>query len=309
MELQVRELPFEPARLHGLSERIVTSHHANNYGGAVRRFNAIRQQWAALRTTEAPGFQLNGLKREELIAANSALLHELHFDNLGGEGTLAAGPLQTVLAQGFGSFAAWRDEFMAMGRALAGGSGWVLLAWSPRTASLVNQWAADHAHALAGAEPLIALDMYEHAYHLDFGANAGAWVEAFMANLHWERIAARFEAMLARATAALEISPGELAADLSRWQCVDVRRRPVYDGAAQRIRGAQWHDPEQVETWSRALAHDRPVAVYCVHGYAISRSVAARLSLAGFDARIVRGGIEAWEQAGLPLESRQGGVS
>ena len=307
MELQSRPLPFDPARLHGLSERIVTSHHANNYGGAVRRLNAIRARWSSLRVAEAPGFELNGLKREELAAANSALLHELHFDNLGGDGALADGPLKTVLAQDFGSFAAWRDEFMAMGRALAGGSGWVVLVWCPGSARLVNQWAADHAHALTGAEPLVALDMYEHAYHLDFGANAGAWVDAFMRNLHWERIAARFEAALARSTALLETAPAELAAEPARWQLIDVRRRPVFEAAPHRIRGARWFDPEQVAQLGAALTPERPVAVYCVHGHAISRSVAARLAAAGFDAHVVRGGIEAWSEAGLPLEARTGG--
>ena len=309
MELQIRPLPFDPARLHGMSERIVASHHANNYGGALRRYNAIRARWSSLRIAEAPGFELNGVKREELIAANSVVLHELHFDNLGGDGVLADGPLKTVLAQGFGSFEAWRDEFMAMGRALAGGSGWVLLAWCPRSARLVNQWAADHAHALAGAEPLVALDMYEHAYHLDFGANAAAWVEAFMRNLHWERIAARFEVALAGATAPLEADPAELAAEPARWQWIDVRRRPAFDAAAQRIRGARWFDPEQVAPLEGALMRDRAVAVYCLHGHAISRSVAAQLVAAGFDARIVRGGLEAWTRAGLPLEARTGGAS
>jgi Fe-Mn family superoxide dismutase len=290
--------------LHGLSERIVTSHHANNYSGAVRRFNAIRAQWRALDAATAPGFQLSGLKREELIAANSAFLHELHFNNLGGDGALANGPLKTVIAQAFGSFERWQAEFTAMGRALAGGSGWVLLGWSARHAALVNQWAADHAHALAGAEPLIALDMYEHAYHLDFGANAGAWVDAFMRNLHWERIAAHFERALAQATAALAVAPIEAAAQLERWQFVDVRRRPVYDSAPEVVRGARWRDPEQVAQWAGALERDRPVAVYCVHGHAISRSVAAQLVQHGFDAHALAGGIEAWSAQRLPLAPR-----
>jgi Fe-Mn family superoxide dismutase len=303
MDLQIQPLPFDPSRLHGVSERIVSSHHANNYGGAVRRYNAIRAQWHALDPAAAAGFQLNGLKREELIAANSAFLHELHFDNLGGDGALADGPMKTVLAQAFGSFERWQAEFTAMGRALAGGSGWVLLVWSPRHAALVNQWAADHAHALAGAEPLIALDLYEHAYHLDFGANAGAWVDAFMRNLHWERTAARFERAVAQSTAALAVTPRDVAAAGDRWQLVDVRRRPVYAGAPG-VPGARWRDPEQVAQWVGTLERDRPVAVYCVHGHAISRSVAAQLAQHGIDARVIAGGIEAWSAQGLPLAPR-----
>ena len=87
---------------------------------------------------------------------------------------------------------AWRTEFAAMGKGQGGGSGWTLLAWSPRRARLVNAWAADHAHNLAGAVPLIALDMYEHSYHMDFGAKAGVYVDAFMQNLSWTAAEAEF---------------------------------------------------------------------------------------------------------------------
>jgi Fe-Mn family superoxide dismutase len=72
-----------------------------------------------------------------------------------------------------------------MGKALGGGSGWVLLVWSPRDDRLVNQWAADHTMTLAAGTPLVALDMYEHAYHMDYGAKAGAYVDAYMAALSW----------------------------------------------------------------------------------------------------------------------------
>ena len=85
-----------------------------------------------------------------------------------------------------------QSEFTAMAKAQAGGSGWTALVWSDRLGRLINQWAADHTHALAGGAPILALDMYEHAYHLDFGARAAAYVDAVMGNLHWERIAARY---------------------------------------------------------------------------------------------------------------------
>src|SRR3984893_14885643 len=88
--------------------------------------------------------------------------------------------LALALERDFGSVMAWRAEFTAMAKALAGGSGWVILAWSERLGRLVNQWAADHAHGLQGATPILALDMYEHAYHLDFGAKAAAYVDQLM---------------------------------------------------------------------------------------------------------------------------------
>src|SRR5262249_25127590 len=154
-----RPIAFKPMRLNGLSARLLASHYENNYGGAVRRLNAIRGDLAQLAVAGAPGFVLNGLKREELIATNSMLLHELYFDGLGGTGGAPDGALGEAIARDFGSFERWHAEFTAMGRALGGGSGWVVLTRSPRDGSLVNVWAADHTHALAGGAPVLALDM------------------------------------------------------------------------------------------------------------------------------------------------------
>ena len=98
------------------------------------------------------------------------LLHELYFASLGGDGVTMEPAWRMALESNFGSVERWRDEFVAMGKALGGGSGWVVLTFQPREGTLVNQWAADHTHALAGGVPLLALDMYEHAYHIDFGA-------------------------------------------------------------------------------------------------------------------------------------------
>src|SRR5215475_6460841 len=192
MAFQVQPIAFKPKYLKGLSARLIASHYENNYGGAVRRLNAIRGELGRLDPAGAAGFLLNGLKREELIATNSMLLHELYFDGLGGSGGAPDGALMEAINRDCGSFKRWQTEFTAMGRALGGGSGWVLLTRSPRDGSLTNVWAAEHTHGLAGGTPILALDMYEHAYHLDFGTNAAAYVEAFMANLHWPRIAARF---------------------------------------------------------------------------------------------------------------------
>ena len=89
----------------------------------------------------------------------------------------------------FGSFERWRTEFVAMGKAMGGGSGWVLLIYAPRDGKLVNQWAADHTHGLAGSSPILALDMYEHSYHIDYGAAAAKYLDAFMDNVRWENVA------------------------------------------------------------------------------------------------------------------------
>jgi superoxide dismutase len=131
MPFTMKPLSCDPSRIKGMSEKLIVSHYENNYGGAVKRLNLIEEQLAGLDFAKAPGFLLNGLKREQLIAANSMILHELFFDGLGEE----SGPgseLKAALERDFGSFERWRAEFTAMGKALGGGSGWVLLSWSPR---------------------------------------------------------------------------------------------------------------------------------------------------------------------------------
>jgi len=184
-------MPFDPKAVPGLSEKLLQSHYDNNYTGAVKRLGAITAQFAALDPASAPGFQLNGLKREELIAWNSMILHELYFAGLGAPSRPGA-RLAGAIERDFGSDARWRAEFAGMGKALGGGSGWVLLTWSHRDRRLTNQWAADHTMTLAGATPILALDMYEHAYAMDYGAKAGAYVDAFMGATDWSAADAIF---------------------------------------------------------------------------------------------------------------------
>jgi superoxide dismutase, Fe-Mn family len=154
-------------------------------GSSAKRLNAIGTQLAELDFAKAPNFVINGLKREELIAANSMILHEIYFEGLGG-GSAPTGALSEAIARDFGSVERWRTEFSAMGKAEGGGSGWVILSYSPRDKRLVNQWAADHTTTLAGGRPVLVLDMYEHAYHMDYGAAAARYVDAFMEAIRWD---------------------------------------------------------------------------------------------------------------------------
>jgi Fe-Mn family superoxide dismutase len=191
-EYTIKKLPFDPSKIKGLSEKLLTSHYENNYSGAVKRLNAITNQLAGLDLATAPVFVVNGLKREELIATNSMIIHELYFDGLGGEGD-PMGALAEQLAKDFGSVARWKTEFAAVGKALGGGSGWVMLAWSPHDKKLVNTWAADHTMTLAGGRPILALDMFEHAYAMDYGAKAASYVDAFMQGIRWDNAAGLYE--------------------------------------------------------------------------------------------------------------------
>jgi Fe-Mn family superoxide dismutase len=181
---RMKPLGCDPQRIKGMSEKLIVSHYENNYGGAVKRLNLITEQLADLDFNIAPGFLINGLKREQLIATNSMVLHEVFFDGLGEES--APGPgLMSAIIRDFGSYERWCAEFAAMGKAQGGGSGWVLLTYSPRDGLLTNQWAMDHTTTLAGGQPILALDMYEHSYHIDYGAKAATYVDAFMEAIRW----------------------------------------------------------------------------------------------------------------------------
>jgi Fe-Mn family superoxide dismutase len=309
MNPAIQPLPFEPARLRGLSERLLQSHHQNNYAGAVKRLHAIRAQLAALDWTAAPGFVINGLKREELVAANSMGLHELYFASLGGDGVLKpsgkpAG-FTVGLKRDFGTVERWRAEFVALATAMGGGSGWALLSWSARENRLINHWAADHTHLLAGATSLLALDMYEHAYHMDFGANAKAYVAAFMDNVNWDGVSLRYAAAVEASTPALAANADEVQRSGSIRR-IDVRCKATYDAMPDIIDGAVWRDPERVDDWAHEFSGVE-VVVYCVYGHEVGQSTAARLRDAGIAARYLAGGIEDWKVAKRPVQPKADG--
>jgi superoxide dismutase, Fe-Mn family len=330
--MMVRPFLLKPQWMNGLSERLLVSHYVNNYGGALRRLNAIRARLAALDWAAAPGFEINGLKREELIASGSVSLHEIYFESLGGHGDnpptgLEEPPVELAqaLERDFGSVPAWRAEFTAMAKALAGGSGWVILTWSERLGTLVNHWAADHAHGLPGATPILAIDMYEHAYHLDFGAKAAAYVDQVMANLNWQRIAARYRVAISEGAGEdklfvpygapeqeeARISAEELKATLED----DVDHRPVLldlclpkdlPRRTDMLSGATMHAPAALPRWIKELPPDRPIAVYCICGFQVSGTAVTELRRRGYNARALIGGITAWHAIGgatVPLDT------
>jgi Fe-Mn family superoxide dismutase len=252
-----------------------------------------------------PGFRLNGLKREELIATNSMLLHEVYFESLGeGSGGDPAGELAAALVRDFGSLDKWRAEFVAMGKALGGGSGWVLLTRSPRDGTLSNVWCADHTHSMAGGAPVLALDMFEHSYHIDFGANPGGYVDAFMANIAWERVAGRFAGKTfepkphtvdtTTARAMLDGDPNLIVIDARL--ALDAATVPV------RLRNARRAPPEKVDEIAASLPKGAKVLVYCAWGFEIGGDCAAKFRDRGVDAVAVAGGIGAWRADGMPTE-------
>ena len=308
MRYSLKPIHCRPWQVNGLSQRLIESHYENNYGGALNRLNAITEKLESLDFAATPGYVINGLKREEFIALNSTLLHELYFACLGGDGRKLGESVAGAVTRDFGSIERWRSEFVAMAGALAGGSGWVLLTYVPRDRRLVNQTASDHGQSIAGGLPILALDMYEHAYHLDFGANATAYIDAFMRNVDWNSVETRYQDAIGVAPVRSlvqkefadvpSVAVEEVKAMLDSGapvQIVDARPQHYYSRGQEIMEGAVWRDPERVKEWIGDLSKAEPVVVFCVYGFHVGCETAKTLREAGFDARYMEGGHSAWK--------------
>lgn len=193
---EIQPLPFDPAKLDGLSEKLIHSHWEDNYGGSVKALNTVKQKLAGfLEDADLPPYIYNDLKREHLMRTGSVVLHELYFGNMGGNGKPESA-IQKILVDAFGSFDTWEKEFKRMGAGLGGGSGWVVLGLNLHTGLLENYWQWDHLHAPSATLPILVMDMYEHSYQMDYGAAAVKYVDAFFRNIHWETAANRLEKAL-----------------------------------------------------------------------------------------------------------------
>jgi superoxide dismutase, Fe-Mn family len=318
MRYKLAPIFCRPWLLNGLSAGQIESHYETNYGGALRRLNAITEKLESIDFTKTPGYIINGLKREELTALNSLLLHELYFASLGVAPVAKGrnlprptGALAEALARDFGSFERWRDEFVAMGDALAGGSGWVLLAYLPRERRLINQYASEHTSGIVGAIPILALDMYDHAYHLDFGTNARAYINTFIKNLDWEAAQERHEdaAKVEPPRPLVQKEFGDLpGVDVEEVkalleagkpvQIIDARPRHTMSRQQEIMDGATWRDPDLVQEWAGELSKSDPVVVFCVYGFHVGCKTAIELREAGLDAKYMKGGHSAWKAIG-----------
>jgi Fe-Mn family superoxide dismutase len=187
----VKPLPFDARALVGLSERMIVSHHENNYGGAVRNLNSLERQLAQV-TKDTPAFVVGGLRQHELMYRNSATLHEAYFGNLGGNGR-ADGAIATAISEAYGAFDKWETHFRLTGASLGGGAGWVLLVFELATGQLRTLWSGHHSQVPATTLPLLVMDMYEHSYQMDYGAAVLKYIDAFFANVQWETVNRRFE--------------------------------------------------------------------------------------------------------------------
>ena len=184
-------LPFDAKKLKGLSERMLVSHHDNNYAGAVTNLNKVEDELARVRK-DTPGYLVAGLRERELTYTNSIILHEHYFANLGGNGK-PDGAIAAALGEAFAGLGRWEELFRATGLSLSGGSGWVVLDYNFHWNDLRTYGSGGHPQQMAFGAPLLVMDMYEHAYQMDYGARAAAYVDVFMQIIRWDNAAALFE--------------------------------------------------------------------------------------------------------------------
>jgi superoxide dismutase, Fe-Mn family len=192
-------LPFDAKKLKGLSERLMVSHHDNNYAGAVSNLNKVEEEFTRVRK-DTPGYLVAGLRERELTYTNSLILHEHYFGNLGGNGK-ADGAIAAALGEAFSGLGRWEELFRATGLTLSGGSGWVVLDYNFQWSDLRIYGSGGHPQQVAFGAPLLVMDMYEHAYQMDFGAAAAKYVDAFFDNINWHEVNRRYERALAMARA------------------------------------------------------------------------------------------------------------
>ena len=315
MQYNIAPLFCRPWTLNGISPRLIESHYEHIYGEAINRLNGITKELEALDASTTSAEAINRLKRDQFTELNSTLLHELYFASLGGDGRTLLEIIAGAITGDFGSVDRWRHEFVALATALSGGSGWVLLTYVPRDGRLINQTASDHGQSIAGGIPILAIDMYEHAYQLDFGANANAYIATFMRNIDWTAVQARYQdASEVKPPRRLEqkqfgdlpsITVEEIKGMLdsgTKVQIIDTRPRHYSTRAQDMMEGAVWRDPERLDDWIGELSKTEPVVTFCVYGFHIGCETAVTLRKAGFDARYMAGGHYAWKAINGPVK-------
>jgi len=163
--------------------------------------------------------------------------------------------------------------------------------------------------------PILALDMYEHAYHIDFGANAKAYVDTFLRNVDWPALELRYEDARkvsgprpleqpefgdAQGIGVEEVR--DMIASGKPVQVIDVRPRAAVSRTQDIAEGIRWRDPEQLQQWIGELSKSEPVVVYCAYGFHVGCKTAIKLREAGFDAKYINSGHSGWKAIGHPIK-------
>lgn len=197
-DYKAKDLPFGQKEIDGISDKTLAIHHDKLYVGYVTKKNEIQKKLdtVELDTANPTYSALRALKAEETFAVNGVYLHEYYFAILGGDGK-PSGTLAQRLAQDFGSVETWDAMFRACGMAARG---WVVTAWDTHESRLRIYCGDTHNQGgVWGSIPIITLDVFEHAYFIDYGSDRKAYIEAFMKTLDWKAANERFAKFAASA--------------------------------------------------------------------------------------------------------------
>lgn len=183
---EIKPLKFDPKSLKGISEKQITLHHDRHYAAYVNGRNKVEE---ALKAGNVPN--MRALKKDESHNASGMALHEVYFRHLGGSGGRPSGKLLRKIEADFGSFEKWKEQFIACASAARG---WALLCHDWSDMRLHNYVVDFHDEgAVWGSSAIFALDVWEHAYYLDFGPDRAKYIEAFFSNIDWKPVEKQFE--------------------------------------------------------------------------------------------------------------------
>lgn len=193
MPREIKPFPFDKD-LIGISKKTLEIHYGKLYAGYVNKRNEIEEKLKTADKTiaNATYSEFGELKRQETFAVDAMILHERYFKNLSGNGDFSsAGKLGEQIAKDFGSYENWEREFKASGLA---SRGWVVLAYDFNDGCLRNYSCDAHnAGGIWGSAPLIVLDVYEHAYFIDYGSDRKKYIDDYFKNLNWDEADALFQ--------------------------------------------------------------------------------------------------------------------
>jgi superoxide dismutase, Fe-Mn family len=179
--------------MEGFSENLLKIHFTL-YQGYVTNSNKVLDTLGLMLKEDKTGTpEFAELKRRQGWEFNGMRLHEYYFENLGGKGDLNQnGPLVKKLADNFGSFAAWEKDFKAVGSMR--GIGWTALYQDMANGSLLNFWINEHdvSHP-AGCNPILIMDVFEHAFMPDYGTKRADYIAAFFKNINWVEVERRLK--------------------------------------------------------------------------------------------------------------------
>ncbi len=183
--------PLKYKKLAGLSQRQLAEHHDVLYAGYIKKYNEIVEKLDSVDYSQANATysEIRELSLEKGFALNGVKLHEYYFDNLTDKPKNIDGPIKQLIEMRWGSVAAWSEEFAALGVA---SRGWVVLSWDFDLDRLDNVLCDVHNQGgIWNGTTILVMDVYEHAYFLDYGVKRKDYIEAFMSAIDWEIVNAR----------------------------------------------------------------------------------------------------------------------